>query len=299
MLAVIPLGFGGCVGILGDVAESIEALADEWHTHRMTWEGLDKIEAGKSVRAVKLLALELGWRGPHDVQRPGVLDWLMKYIASGHSRVTAKKVQSRVKLFGDWLVTRNLLDINPLASIRMPRVKKCERGPGARAFTVDEVRRLILAAEHMEATRGQAGKFGPNRSVLYCFFALTGLRYSEAMRLTWADLDEPGRALTITRDKAGRGDVVPVHLEAMEAMRQLRAFTKGGRGDRIFRMVSHHTLTADMKRAGVPRRCSRCNRTATPSEPCSRWPASRTWTTAGGSSRSTHAGSFWRPSWTG
>ena len=128
----------------------------------------------------------------------------------------------------------------------------CFPQPGARAFSVDEVKALIEAAQHMERTSGRAGKYGPNRSTLYLFLAHTGLRYGEATRLEWKVIDLANRRLRVRDDKAGRGDHIPIHDEVCEALAELRAANPAD--IRVFRKVSHHTLTADMERAKVPRR---------------------------------------------
>ena len=96
--------------------------------------------------------------------------------------------------------------VNPCDGLKMPRVRACDRGPGMRAFSLAEVRALILHAETLEREQWQTRRHAPNRSVLYCFLAHTGLRYGEAMRLQVSDVDLPGAMLRVRADKAGRGD---------------------------------------------------------------------------------------------
>lgn len=87
------------------------------------------------------------------------------------------------------------------------------------------------------------------------FLAHTGLRYGEAMRLAWCDVDMYAQVLTVRLDKAGRSDSIPIGAECTKALRDLLAFRGAVKPkDLIFRKVSHHTLVADMERAGIPGR---------------------------------------------
>lgn len=162
--------------------------------------------------------------------------------------------------FGNFLKQRGHWKTNPLKDIPIPRAKAKDRGPGPRAFTTDEVRRLIARAQAMEAATKTAGKYGANRSTLYLFLAHTGLRYGEACRLRWKNIDLEAGTLQVREDKAGRGDWIPLHPEVVEALRSLRREGKGPSGARrnrehgdVFWAVSKNTLVGDMDAANVPR----------------------------------------------
>lgn len=74
------------------------------------------------------------------------------------------------------------------------------------------------------------------------------------MRLRVSDVDLPGAMLRVRADKAGRGDWVPLHPEAVEAVRTLILARGKKPDDPLFSKVWSETLMADMQAAGVPRR---------------------------------------------
>lgn len=236
------------------IAEAIEA----WGEHLRHWAGASEIHRRKSLSAVRRIVASAGWQTIADINRKDVVTWLTDYVASGRSRSTAAKMLSQMRQFGKYLVHAEIAPANPFDGLTQPPVRRVERGPGARAFTIGEVRRLITTAEQQEQVHGGARRWGPNRSVLYVFLARTGLRYSEATRARWADIE--GDQLHV-RDKSGRGDRVPIDAETAAALAELfdwrsREQVPAG-DDPIFRRVSHHTLERDMARAGIPRRDAR------------------------------------------
>lgn len=233
---------------------SIEAAAQAWRQHSAVFLGVSEYQAARGCKEVLRIAEACGWMSVADFDRTALTDWLVQQIAAEQiSRVTAGKLLSYWSVFGEWLVERGHWRDNDVRRIKLPRCKASDRGPGARAFSVAEVKALIRVAAEQERTCGRAGKYGPNRSTLYLFLAHTGLRYSEAMRLRWENVDVAARRIRVREDKAGRGDTIPIHDEAVEALLELRRVTGAGEGP-IFRKVSHHTLEADMERAGVERR---------------------------------------------
>ncbi len=232
---------------------SIEVATDAWQQHSAVFLGISEYQARRGRDEIRRMAKSCGWAMAEQFDRSALTDWIVQQIAAKSiSRVTAGKLLSYWSVFGDWLVERGQWTENRVRGIKLPRIKAKDRGPGARAFSVEEVRALIEAAQHMEQTSGRAGKYGPNRSTLYLFLAHTGLRYGEATRLEWKVIDLANRRLRVRDDKAGRGDHIPIHDEVCEALAELRAANPAD--SRVFRKVSHHTLTADMERAKVARR---------------------------------------------
>ncbi|MCA9629127.1 MAG: site-specific integrase, partial [Myxococcales bacterium] len=76
------------------------------------------------------------------------------------------------------------------------------------------------------------------------------------MRMQWDWIDFDKRTLTVRFDKAGRSDTIPLHAEAIAALLNLRRWREEHDmlGANVFFKVSHNTLSADMGRAGVPRK---------------------------------------------
>jgi len=106
---------------------------------------------------------------------------------------------------------------------------------------------------------------------LFRFFLLTACRRSEAVNLTWADIDLAGKQITFRRTKTKRDRVIPINLELMQVVLTLdrsrpQPFNYGaGWISHLFRrylqktgiarpMSLHglrHTCASDMVRAGV------------------------------------------------
>lgn len=230
-----------------------------WRTYRVNVDNLSADEAAKAARDVVRVSRECGWSSVDDwgrgaLTRSALMDWLAAKRAGGARSQTVKNTISRLRAWCNWIQARSPSMVNPCDGLKMPRVRACDRGPGMRAFSLAEVRALILQAETLEREQWQTRRHAPNRSVLYCFLAHTGLRYGEAMRLQVSDVDLPGAMLRVRADKAGRGDWVPLHPEAVEAVRTLILARAKKPDDPLFSKVWSETLMADMQAAGVPRR---------------------------------------------
>lgn len=89
-------------------------------------------------------------------------------------------------------------------------------------FSLDEIRRLIQAAEQPQGGRSWPAALRMLLIVTYC----TGLRLGEAVRLQLDDLDQVGRVLNI-RESKGRNRIVPFRKDlAREFARYLRERTE-------------------------------------------------------------------------
>ena len=76
----------------------------------------------------------------------------------------------------------------------------------------------------------------------------TGLRRSELLSLTWADIDIPHRILRVQNPKGYRARAVPLHDKAIEALEGIKR-----RGKRIFNFRDFRTAwMGAVKRAGLP-----------------------------------------------
>jgi integrase len=85
---------------------------------------------------------------------------------------------------------------DPFLGIVQPRLVKQERP----CFTEDEVKKIISAAQEPWKT-------------LYWLLAQTGLRISEALALSWNDIDFLGRRISITKSVFGR-EIQPTKTDA-------------------------------------------------------------------------------------
>lgn len=102
--------------------------------------------------------------------RQGCLD-------KGNSPATAKKKLAHLKRMFQLAVNRKQLDENPLQHIAMPKVakKKVEK------YTADECNRMIKVARDIKADL--------RWDMLIITALCTGMRRSELLNLTWADID--------------------------------------------------------------------------------------------------------------
>jgi len=87
----------------------------------------------------------------------------------------------------------------------------------------------IFRNEEIAALMDAAGRIGPPRSLrgavmqtLFGLIACTGLRISEALALTNADVDLKGGVLTIRRSKFGKSRLVPLDPSAVAALVRYR-----------------------------------------------------------------------------
>lgn len=244
------LGKGGRPGGLGDIPwgmlrpEPLKKAVARWRDHETRVLKHSEIEAKKGAQCVTTIARKLGWKTVADMTKASLVRYLRGYIAGrgpGAAK-TARNHLARCRAFAAFLGETDQVSPEVFAGIRLPAAR---RRKGASAFTWDEVQRLIQHAREIEKTDGRSGHWGPLRSTFYAFLALTGLRYTEARTQRWEDINLERGYLTVTADKAKRGD--PVRLNT-ECVAMLRRWRKWSRGDKVFAHTpSHHTLVKHMR----------------------------------------------------
>lgn len=82
-------------------------------------------------------------------------------------------------------------------------------------YTEQDIERLMGAAE---ALRPAGGLRGLTYATLLGLLSVTGLRISEALSLSLADVDCQAGLLTIRKTKFGKARIVPLHLSARRAL---------------------------------------------------------------------------------
>lgn len=215
---------------------------------------LDELNCRKGSYVIEAASDLMSWRLTDDLTPPACVDWLGRLGDLGMSGATMRNRMSHVRSLGKWLVQVGEWPANPLREVQTPKVRASEKGQGARAFSVDEVRRLVAAAKVAERSHRGAMRFGACRSTLYHTLFETGLRYGEAMSLRVSDLDLGSGVLRVVKDKGRRGDRIPIGRGTV-AVLSAWITDRGLRGDDpVFLKVSHRTLMRDMQRAGIPRR---------------------------------------------
>jgi len=233
----------------------ITEIVPKWVKDRIERLKLDRTDSEKCGRIVLAAAEMMGWETTDDITPKSCVAWLNRRSTEDNvSAGTMRNQMGALRSLGHYLVQIEHWTENPLESVQTPKVRSKERGPGARAFSVAEVRKLIAVADHLERTDHRTAKFGKLRSTFYRFLFETGLRYGEATSLLAGDVDVGNRLVRVRDDKAGRGESVPIGPELMRVLCRWIDDQELDGDDRLFRSVSHRTLTADMKRAGIPRR---------------------------------------------
>ena len=154
----------------------------------------------------------------------------------GLSARTINASRAAVVAFVNWCVKSGRIAENPLGIIPKLDEQK-DRRRIRRAMSDAELIRLLDAA-------------GPRRLV-YLTAALTGLRRGELRKITWGDVDLAGRYLRVRLGvgKAAREDVIPLHEQVLEALREAKS-SDAKPADRVFRtMPTIRTFYLDLERA--------------------------------------------------
>jgi len=172
--------------------------------------GFDLGSAACHLRSFARYAEQVGHRGPITV------DLATRWALRSRSREPAQAVRrlAMVRLFA-----RHRALIDPATEI--PPVDLLGRKPGRRKqphiYSDAEIRSLLQQASRMRPRGGLCSK------TYVAFFALllsTGLRLSEACRLTCGDVDLDRGLLTIRESKFRKSRCVPLHPSTIRALTQ-------------------------------------------------------------------------------
>jgi len=124
-----------------------------------------------------------GDKGISELSALDVTNHLTTAKARGYSKTVANSIRSLYRMIFDYAVANNYARHNPVPSIKLPRGLK----QGKRSAPTDEQIKIICQNINQP--------FG-----LFPFFLLcTGLRKSEALALTWADLDMKTQEIAVTK----------------------------------------------------------------------------------------------------
>jgi integrase len=221
----------------------------EWEEDSVARLGRDRYSTAKQARIVGRFVAEAGIRSLEEIRPRPLTDWLRKIAADGLSSQTRANALAAIRSFVRWAVETERLAANAIENVRIARRERS--GPGAEAFTAEEVARLVeVARDDISSPNLRLRRGADARMALYLVLATTGLRHGEIRSQRWRDVDLRARTLTVTHDKARRRDTVPLCDEAVEILRWWRERSVGE--DLVFpAMPTHRTLERDMARAGV------------------------------------------------
>jgi integrase len=165
---------------------------------------------GRFARYVKAR----GHRGPLTVELMAA--WARQVKGGQADRVAAARALRMLRPFMRWLQ-----QFDP--STEVPDEATFGSLPGRLAphiFNDEEIAALLKAAAQIGPARSLRGAV---MQTLFALIACTGLRISEALALTDADVDLKAGVLTIRRSKFGKSRFVPLHPSAVAALESYRA----------------------------------------------------------------------------
>jgi len=195
-----------------------------------------------------------------------------------HSGITRNEYIASIKSFTKWAVTFRRMKDDLLAGLKVTERRGIEPAHPRRALSMDEIARLLDAAERRPLLELQTIRIGPRkgkavakvkrhtkakalrkgreRRLVYMLAVWTGLRRNEIRQLTWGDvhLDTvPGYILLRARTtKSKRADSLPIHEQLADELRAWRP-RNAGPEDRVVSTVPHmKTLRADLAFAKIP-----------------------------------------------
>ena len=175
--------------------------------------GFELKDMRRSLARFARYATSCRHRGPLTVELMAA--WA-RQVKGGHGdRATAARALRLLRPFTRWLQ-----QFDPATAV--PDQAIFGRVPG-------RVTPHIYRDEEIAALVDAAGRIGPPSSVrgavmqtLFGLIACTGLRISEALALTDADVDLKGAVLTIRRSKFGKSRLVPLDPSAVVALARYR-----------------------------------------------------------------------------
>ena len=128
--------------------------------------------------------------------------------AEGRSLATCNHHRTAIRSFAKWCHDTHRTRDNALRGVKGFNVKE-DRRHDRRTVSLDELHRLIQAAERGPATMGMTG---PARSLCYRLAASTGLRYSEIASIRPASFDWKAPSVTVQAGYTKNGDPATLPL---------------------------------------------------------------------------------------
>ena len=182
-----------------------------------------------------------------DVTDGAFSKYLHRKKDEGKSARTVNHHRSDVMAFLNWCVKTGRIPQNPLKVV--PKLDEdADRRRVRRPLCDEELARLLDVAAEQDKKNGTRH---PPRRIIYLLAAMTGLRRNELKQLRWHDYDEEAEALRIRIGvgKAKREDLVALHSQVSEALRELKS--QGAQPtDNIFKSVpTIITFYKDLARA--------------------------------------------------
>ena len=190
-------------------------------------------------KRIERMIAECGWRLCSDITGDTFQAWRTRQ--RGKSAKTLSDFFSAASAFCNWMMRQRRMEGNPLKYVERIR-KRGHEVLKRRAFTDEEMRRLLAVAGH--------------RKVVYLSAVSTGLRRSELEALQWGDvdLDSAKPVFKVRASTTKNGKPATIDLQA-SLVKELRLIASEGQtaSDPVFSkgIPSMYVFKGDLSRAGI------------------------------------------------
>lgn len=218
-------------------------------------------DAEGRARVVSRFLADQGIRSLNDLTAPKLMDWLTG-LSETKARSTVRNRLAAIRQWSRFLHATGKIEHLPFESVK---VAKCVGDNGCDPLTQHQAIRLIENTRRdMSANHHARRNSARSRLAAYLLMLDAGLRVKEVRCQSWSDIDFKRRVLTVTNDKAGRRDKVPLSPKTVAALRLLRIeMTRAGVSSDL---VMHSggpnakTLRQDLDRVGCSGEAGRYHR---------------------------------------
>ncbi|MGE3526008.1 MAG: tyrosine-type recombinase/integrase [Gemmatimonadales bacterium] len=197
--------------------ELLAAWAAE-HARRRSAKHVADARAGVTALLAELRVTEV-----RDVTIAGVLTWRAR--ATGSTRTINRRLGYLVTLLR-WALASGRISRNPLDGYQPLPVREADRVTRRHVLTHAEVGRLLEAARAWDRRHPSVARMAVLPEILYG----TGMRPSEAYRLSWGDWDAAAGTIRVAPGKTGRGRTLPVPERLGAILRETRSRRGVARG---------------------------------------------------------------------
>lgn len=190
-----------------------------------------------------------GWRTLADVRRDRFSEYLADLAQQGKAPNTRKQHLAFLRNFLNWCTEQRWIEENPIRDLKSPTVGQAGKKRRRRAYTDDEIRRLLANTPE------------PRRTIYFIALA-SGYRRKELTRIEKQDLtpigEKPRWHVRATISKNRRLDVVPMVPDLAPVLAAAweklpTATSKLVKDGLAVSVPRHETLHRDLERAGIAR----------------------------------------------
>lgn len=252
------------------VADYLEALRRK---------GTTAAHRAERERYLSIIAERCGFETLRDLDRAPLENLMAALADDGKSARTRNCYRTSAIAFGNWLLKEARVAVNPFSGIPAAS-ERVDRRRVRRAFTDDELRRFLDAAERRplhDAMHGNRGtepavlspetvdklqRLGRERRLMYLAMVSTGLRRGELASVRVCDCELDGGAphvrLAAGNAKNRRDAVIPIPAELVGELRAWIADKRQGALEASMRDGAPKQLPGDARLFSVPGEMIRC-----------------------------------------